>query len=101
MKTKSFEEYVKETNYIFQNNNIFLCHFCIFVFLFLLLFKHLNELHIFLEQFSRTVNLDSNLIPCQCKLDVMAMFTVIKSLNPRIKQDQIAKELGCLIGTLL
>ena len=46
-----------------------------------------------LEQISETVNLDSSLIFRQYKLNLMARFMEIKSLNPKIRQDQIAKEL--------
>ena len=48
-----------------------------------------------LEQISKTDDLDSNLILRQYKLDLMARFMEIKSVNPKLKQNQIAKELGC------
>ena len=48
-----------------------------------------------LQQISRTGNLDSSLITRQSKHDLMARFLEIKSLNPKIRQDQIAKELAC------
>ena len=34
------------------------------------------------------------------KLDFLASFMEIKSVNPRLRQDQIAKELGCSTITL-
>ena len=53
-----------------------------------------------LQQISRTDNLDSNLILRQQKLDLMARFMEIKSVNLILRQDQIAKELGCSSNTL-
>ena len=47
------------------------------------------------QQLSQTSNVDSNLITRQYKLDLMARFMEIKSVNPILRQDQIAKELGC------
>ena len=47
------------------------------------------------EQISKTSSLDSNLILRQYKLDLMARFMEIKSVNPKLRQNQIAKELGC------
>ena len=47
------------------------------------------------QQLSQTGNLDSNLILRQYKLDLMARFMVIKSMIPRLRQDQIAKESSC------
>ena len=52
-----------------------------------------------LQQASQTGNLDSNLITRHCKLDLVARFMEIKSLNPRVRQNQIAKELGCSSST--
>ena len=54
-----------------------------------------------LEQISKTGNLDSNLILGQNKLDLMARFIYIKSVNSKLRQDQIAKDLGCSSSTLL
>ena len=48
-----------------------------------------------LEQISKTGNFDSNLIPRQYKLDLMVRFMEIKSVNPKLRQDQIAKKLAC------
>ena len=47
-----------------------------------------------LEQLSKFKNIDANLILCQHKLDLMARFMEAKSINPKLKQNQIAKELG-------
>ena len=47
------------------------------------------------EQISKTSSLDSNLILRQYKLNLMARFMEIKSVNPKLRHDQIAKELGC------
>ena len=53
-----------------------------------------------LEQISKTGSLDSNLITRQYKLDLMARFMGMKSIDPEIRQDQIAKELGYSGSTL-
>ena len=47
-----------------------------------------------LAQISKTGNRDSNLILRQYKLDLKARFMESKSVNPKFKQNQIAKELG-------
>ena len=44
-----------------------------------------------LEQISRTSNLYSNLILRQNKLDLVARFMYIKSVNPKLGQNQIPK----------
>ena len=46
-----------------------------------------------LEQISKTGNLDSYLILQQCKIDIMSSFMEIKTVNPKLKEDQKAKEL--------
>ena len=53
-----------------------------------------------LEQKSRTGNLDAILIIRQHKLDLMARFMEIKSNNPKMKQKEIAKEIGYSTSTL-
>ena len=53
-----------------------------------------------LEQISKKGNVDSNLITGQYKHDLMARFMEIKAVNPRLKQNQTAKELGCSSSTL-
>ena len=53
-----------------------------------------------LEQVSETVNLGSNLILRQYKLDLSARFLEIKSVNPKFKRSQIAADLGCSSSTL-
>ena len=53
-----------------------------------------------LKQISKTGNLDSNLILRQFQLDFLAKFMEIKSVNPNLIQDQIAKELCCSSSTL-
>ena len=53
-----------------------------------------------LQRISQTGNLDSNLKLRQYKLDPMARFIQIKSMNPRLKQSEIAEELGCSNSTL-
>ena len=54
-----------------------------------------------LEQIWRTGTLDANLIPRQHKLGLMAKFMEIKSTNPRLRQVDIAKELGYSGSSLL
>ena len=53
-----------------------------------------------LQQISQTGNFDSDLITRQYKLDLMARFMEIKSINPKLKQSEIAKELGYSSSTL-
>ena len=53
-----------------------------------------------LEQMSKFSNLDANLILRQYKLDLMSRFTEIKSFNPKTKQSEKAKELGCSSSSL-
>ena len=53
-----------------------------------------------LQQISETGNLDSNLITRQCKLDLMTSYLENKSMNPRLRQDKLAKELVCSSSTL-
>ena len=47
-----------------------------------------------LQQTSQTGNLDRNLIIRQYKLTPIDRFMEIKSINPKLKQSGIAKELG-------
>ena len=53
-----------------------------------------------LEQIYTTGKLDANLILRQQKLDLMARFMHTKSINPELKQKEIAKELGYSSSTL-
>ena len=53
-----------------------------------------------LEQMSRTGNLDANLILRQHTLDLMARFMEIKSINPKLKEKEIGKELRYSSSTL-
>ena len=46
---------------------------------------------LFVRQISRTANLDSNFILRQFKLGLMARFKEIKSINPKLGQDQTEK----------
>ena len=52
-----------------------------------------------LQHISQTGNLDGNLILQQYKLDLMAGFMEKKSMNPKLGQDQVAKELVCSSST--
>ena len=49
----------------------------------------------FLQHLSQRGSLDSNLILRHYDLDLMARFMRKKSMNPKVRQDQIAKKLGC------
>ena len=53
-----------------------------------------------LVQISQTSNFDANLISRQYKLVLMAKFMEIDFVDPRLRQDQIAKELGCSTSTI-
>ena len=53
-----------------------------------------------LEQITQTGNLDSIFIFRQYKLNLMPWFMEMKSINPNLKQDRIAEELGCSSSTL-
>ena len=53
-----------------------------------------------LQQISGIGNLDSNLTSRQYKLNLMADFLRTKSENPKIKQPQIANQLGYSTSTL-
>ena len=59
----------------------------------LLFFLFLEYLNDSLEQMSKTGNLNSNLILSQYKLDLSAMFIEIESVNPKIRHDEVAKDL--------
>ena len=54
-----------------------------------------------LQQISQTGNFDAKLISRQNTLDLMARFMEVKSVNHRLRQDQIAKDLGFSSSTLL
>ena len=47
-----------------------------------------------LQQKPRTGNLDPNLLSCQYKLDLMSKFLSIKFESPKMKQSEIANQLG-------
>ena len=53
-----------------------------------------------LQQKSGTGNLDSNLISRQYKLNLLADFMGIKYENPKLKQSEIANQLGYSTSTL-
>ena len=46
------------------------------------------------QQLSRTSNLDSNLIPRQYRLNLLADFRRVKYENPKMKQSKIANQPG-------
>ena len=52
-----------------------------------------------LQQISRTSNLDVNLISRQYKLNLMVDFMRVKYENPKLKQSEIANQLGCSAST--
>ena len=53
-----------------------------------------------LQQIQRTSNLDANLISRQYKLNLMADFMKVKYENPKMKQSEIANQLGMSSSTL-
>ena len=53
-----------------------------------------------LQQIQKTSNLDANLVSRQYKLNLMADFMRIKYENPRMKQSEIANQLGMSSSTL-
>ena len=53
-----------------------------------------------LQQIQKTSNLDANLISRQYKLNLMADFMKIKYENPKMKQTEIANQIGMSSSTL-
>ena len=53
-----------------------------------------------LQQIQKTSNLDANLISRQYKLNLMADFMKVKYENPRMRQSEIANQLGMSSSTL-
>ena len=53
-----------------------------------------------LQQIQKTSNLDANLISRQYKLNLMADFMRVKYENPRMKQCEIANQLGMSCSTV-
>ena len=53
-----------------------------------------------LQQIQKTSNLDANLISRQNKLNLMADFMRVKYENPKMKQSQIANQIGLSTSTL-
>ena len=53
-----------------------------------------------LEQKSKTNNLDYNLIFCQYELNFLTRLNEIKRLHSKLRQNRIARELGCSTSTL-
>ena len=53
-----------------------------------------------LQQIQKTSNLDANLISSQYKLNLMADFMKVKYENPRMRQSEIANQLGMSSSTL-
>ena len=53
-----------------------------------------------LSEISRTGSLNSSLILRQYRLDLMARFMEIKAMNPKITQNEIAKQLGYSSATV-
>ena len=53
-----------------------------------------------LEQIAKTGDLNADLIKRQIKFDRVAKFLEIKSINPKSKQSEIAKELAMSTPTL-
>ena len=53
-----------------------------------------------LQQIQKTSNLDANLISRQYKLNLMADFMRVKYENPKMKQSEIANQLGIPFSTI-
>ena len=53
-----------------------------------------------LQQIQKTSNLDANLISRQYKLNLMAGFMRVKYENPRLKQSEIAYQIGMSSSTV-
>ena len=53
-----------------------------------------------LQQIQKTSNLDANLLSRQYKLNLMADFMKVKYENPRMKQSEIANQLGMSSSTI-
>ena len=53
-----------------------------------------------LEQISTTGKLDANLKLRPCKLDLMSLLMELKSINPKLGQNQRAEETGASVSTL-
>ena len=53
-----------------------------------------------LQQIQKTSNLDANLISRQYKLNLMADFMKVKYENPKLKQSEIANQLGISSSTI-
>ena len=53
-----------------------------------------------LQQIQKTSNLDANLISRQYKLNLMADFVKVKYENPKMKQSEIANQLGMSSSTV-
>ena len=53
-----------------------------------------------LQQISRTSTLDANLISRQNKSNLLAVFMRMKYENPKLKQSEIANQLGYSSSTL-
>ena len=53
-----------------------------------------------LQQIQKTSNLDANLISRQYKLNLMADLSRLKYENPRMRQSQIANQIGLSTSTL-
>ena len=53
-----------------------------------------------LQQIQKTSNLDANLISRQYKVNLMADFLRVKYENPKMKQSEIANQIGLSTSTL-
>ena len=53
-----------------------------------------------LQQIQKTSNIDANLVSRQYKLNLMADFMKVKYENPRMKQSEIANQIGLSTSTL-
>ena len=104
IKTNLLEDYVNFVDSTTKQNTHYkrsIFPFVIIISLFLtFLFKYINEKHFSLQQISKEGNLDSNLKSRQQKLYLKAKFMQIKFENPKLKQSEIANQLGYSSSTL-
>ena len=70
------------------------------LFSFFVLFKYENECYFFLSEISKTGSTNSSLILRQYKLDFMAGILETKAMNPKLTQNEIAKQLAYSSATV-
>ena len=105
IKTNLLEEYVNFVdNTKKRNKKLWICTIILVFILFILtiirVFRYLMNNSFSLQQIQKTSGLDANLISRQYKLNLMADFMRNKYENPKMKQSEIANQLGMSSSTL-